>query len=202
MDQIPFQSEGDPSLGQLSQYDLLVKALQQSKSGGLPGLSSGTGGGTGIGSVPNISNLTSLGGGGDASSGLNGLDWADGANLGGFGALAASYANGSGGSKGAGMSGFGMTGQLPNGMRHGNQALQYPGEAVGAAVGSIWGVPGLGVLAGKNAGFTAGDLIGGNTDALGWDMSSNLPPGMQAPGWGGIANTATGLPLAQWFGIK
>ena len=101
-----------------------------------------------------------------------------------------------------GMSGFGMTGDMPNGAEHSNKALQYPGEAIGAAIGSIWGMPGLGAMAGKNAGLTAGDLAGGNWNGLGWDASSNLPPGMQATGVGGMANAATGLPLHQWFGVK
>ena len=100
------------------------------------------------------------------------------------------------------LSGFGLTGAMPNGAEHSNQALQYPGEAIGAAIGSIWGMPGLGMTAGKNAGLTVGDALGGNVNGLGWDVSSNLPPGMQATGVGGIAKAVSGMPLHQWFGIK
>jgi len=78
---------------------------------------------------------------------------------------------------------------------HDNTWMQYPGEGIGTIVGGIYGNPYGGYIAGQNAGATAGDLFGGNTTGLGYDVSSNLAPGMQAKGWGGLANGATGLPV-------
>lgn len=80
-------------------------------------------------------------------------------------------------------------------VHHDNSWMQGPGGAIGSAVGSIWGMPGLGAAAGRNAGQTTGDLFAGNIDGLGADVSQNLPPGLQAKGWGGLANGATGLPI-------
>ncbi len=80
---------------------------------------------------------------------------------------------------------------------HDNSGLQGPGSAIGAAIGSIWGMPQLGSMAGRNAGSTVGDLMSGNIDGLGADISQNFPPGFQDKGWKGIMNGATGLPLSK-----
>ena len=113
-----------------------------------------------------------------------------------MGALGATFGNGN-------SAGFGMTPTTePNGQGHSNQSLQYPGEAVGGVIGAFYGAPGLGMMAGKNAGLTLGDALGGKFNNFGYDVSDNLPTGLQASGWGGITNGLTGLPFARWLGIK
>jgi hypothetical protein len=157
----------------------------------LAGLKDGGGGGGGLGSI--------LGGG--ASSG--------GGGGGGFGG------GGFGGSPWD--LGFSMLGRL-HGAAEGNNPntpfvhhnrqptdrewMVNAGAPIGGAIGSIWGMPGVGMLAGQNAGATLADLTSGNIHNLGYDLSSNLPPlpGFQAEGWKGIANAATGLPFGTLFG--
>lgn len=92
-----------------------------------------------------------------------------------------------------------LFGTSPPPVQHSNNWAQYPGAGIGAAIGSLWGMPGLGAMAGQNGGATFGDLIGGNINGLGADASANLPPGFQANGVGGILNTVTGLPLSWLF---
>lgn len=93
-------------------------------------------------------------------------------------------------------------GGYKDGVEHSNRFLQYPGMAIGAVIGGMFGMPGLGATAGQNAGLTVGDAVGGNWKGFGDDLSQNLPPGMQASGTGGVINTAFGLPLSRWFGIS
>lgn len=93
----------------------------------------------------------------------------------------------------------GIAGLAAGGIAHAPAAveLQLPGQIVGGVVGSMFG-PG-GSAAGANAGgygaMTIGDAMAGNGQAVGLDASSNLPPGFQSNGNGGIANASTGLPI-------
>ena len=58
--------------------------------------------------------------------------------------------------------------------------------------------PGL-MMGMNNYNLTQKDLFAGNVKGLGADVSANLPPGMQASGWKGLVNGATGTPIGSLF---
>ena len=78
-------------------------------------------------------------------------------------------------------------------------AMKPAGQIMGGLAGAYFGGP-LGAMAGSQAGgqsiMAAGDALAGRGNAVGWDVSGNLPPGFQAPGALGMENAITGLPLA------
>lgn len=88
--------------------------------------------------------------------------------------------------------------------RHGSDdALIGAGGPIGGAIGSLFGFGGAGTLAGQNIGATISDIAHGDIHNLGLDVSQNLPPipGMRQPGWKGLVNGATGLPIGTLLGL-
>ena len=90
-------------------------------------------------------------------------------------------------------------GRTPHGS---DSALIGAGGVLGSLGGSIFGMPGVGRMAGQNIGATFSDIAHGDIHNLGMDVSANLPPipGMQQPGWKGLVNGATGLPFGTLLG--
>lgn len=79
----------------------------------------------------------------------------------------------------------------------GDNVWSNVGAGAGTAIGSIFGFPAAGRMAGQNVGATFNDLFNGDIRNLGLDVSQNLPPipGMRDEGWKGLVNGATGLPI-------
>lgn len=83
----------------------------------------------------------------------------------------------------------------------GAQYQQMAGSVAGSILAGEFG-PGAAYAGGQLGGYGAMlpyDLAAGYGNAAGYDMSSTMPGG-SAPGWGGVANASTGLPLYKSHG--